>query len=147
MLSHMLDLRHTCCTKNIGRRVQPERQLITPLHFCKVRNTYTSSHTMSMPAGAETSRGDRSVKTTYWLGFFCCGVSLFLSAKKNKKNPHTHTYMHTHTQSDLPRVSLMHFSRVPSKTPCSSTLKSNFVLPGLKVHVKLKATLCKNMKN
>lgn len=41
----------------------------------------------------------------------------------------------------------MHFSRVTLKTPCTSTLKSNVALSGLKAHVKLKATLGVGMKN
>lgn len=49
--------------------------------------------------------------------------------------------------SDLLCILLMHFSQVTVETPCSSTLKSNLALPGLKVHVKLKATLGMGMKN
>lgn len=49
--------------------------------------------------------------------------------------------------SDLLCGMSMHFSRVTLKTPCSSSLKRNLTLPGLKVHVKLKATHGVGMKN
>lgn len=66
-----------------------------------------------------------------------CSFTVHWIKKKQKKN----------TGSDLLRILLMHFSRVTLKTPCSSTLKSNLALPGLKAHVKLKATLGVGMKN
>lgn len=57
------------------------------------------------------------------------------------------SYTLKNTESDLLRIMLMHFSQAELKTPCSSTLKSNLALPGLKAHVKLKTTVCGGMKN
>lgn len=57
------------------------------------------------------------------------------------------SYTLKNTESDLLCIMLMHFSQAELKTPCSSTLKSNLALPGLKAHVKLKTTVGGGMKN
>lgn len=107
---------------------------------CKRRNSshYHNADRRGCFLQEASSRGprrDRRVKTTYWFQSRLlrrCFVSL-----RKKRN----------TESDLFRIALMRFSRVTPKTPCSSTLKSNLALPGLKAHVKLKATLGVGMKN
>lgn len=122
---------HVCCTENTHNRlVTRGMQLITPSHTHK----HTHHHCLQEVSSWDP-RGDRCVKTTYWFRsslLWCCFVLLPL-----KKT----------TRSDLLCILLMHFSQVTLKTPCSLTLKSNLALPGLKAHVKLKATLGVGMKN
>lgn len=109
--------------------VQHNRHAIN--HTVAHPQTHTHHHCLREVSSWEP-RGDRCVKTTHWFHSslpWCC---LVLWCKKKNNN---------NTGSDLLCILLMHFSRVTLQTPCSLTLKSNLALPGLKAHVKLKATL------
>lgn len=106
----------------------------------KMRRTDAANHTTILYTDAacrrrppETPKVTDVSKQHIGFALVCCGVALFFYPKN--------------TGSHLLCILLMHFLQVTPKTPCSSTLKSNLALLGLKAYVKLKATLGVGMKN
>lgn len=124
---YLQSILHVCCTENTHKgHVTRGVQIIT----------HPLIHTPSVPVGGVLLRPlRRQMCQNNTLVSLLFAVVLLCS------------YTLKNTESDLLRIMLMHFSQAELKTPCSSTLKSNLALPGLKAHVKLKTTVGGGIKN
>lgn len=129
-----------CCKSSCMLHWKYTQQTRDNRHVINQGTAHPQSHTSSVPAGSVLLRLLRRqlCQNNVLVSLLFAVVLLCFFYPKKKQN---------NTESDLLCILLMHFSQVTLKTPCSSTLKSNLALAGLKAHVKLKATLGVGMKN